>query len=67
MILIFFRGEGRIGIGAQMLGIAQGCFDATIPYLFESIILKNSGWILFFNIDFFFVYLRRETIWHQDW
>jgi len=27
--------EGRIGIGAQMLGIAQGCFDATIPYLFE--------------------------------
>uniref|UniRef100_A0AAF5D3W5 Short/branched chain specific acyl-CoA dehydrogenase, mitochondrial n=2 Tax=Strongyloides stercoralis TaxID=6248 RepID=A0AAF5D3W5_STRER len=26
---------GRIGIGAQMLGLAQGCFDATIPYLQE--------------------------------
>lgn len=25
--------EGRIGIGAQMLGLAQGCFDATMPYL----------------------------------
>lgn len=24
--------EGRIGIGAQMLGLAQGCFDHTIPY-----------------------------------
>lgn len=24
--------EGRIGIGAQMVGLAQGCFDATIPY-----------------------------------
>ena len=23
------------GIGAQMLGLAQGCFDATIPYLFQ--------------------------------
>lgn len=27
--------EGRIGIGAQMVGLAQGCFDATLPYLFE--------------------------------
>ncbi|XP_077257775.1 short/branched chain specific acyl-CoA dehydrogenase, mitochondrial [Temnothorax americanus] len=27
--------EGRIGIGAQMIGIAQGCLDATIPYTFE--------------------------------
>lgn len=27
--------EGRIGIGAQMLGIAQGAMDATMPYLFE--------------------------------
>ncbi|XGW03280.1 hypothetical protein V3C99_014903 [Haemonchus contortus] len=26
---------GRIGIGAQMVGSAQGCFDATIPYLQE--------------------------------
>jgi len=24
---------GRIGIGAQMLGLAQGCIDQTIPYL----------------------------------
>nr|XP_006630588.2 PREDICTED: short/branched chain specific acyl-CoA dehydrogenase, mitochondrial [Lepisosteus oculatus] len=24
--------EGRIGIAAQMLGLAQGCFDNTIPY-----------------------------------
>ena len=27
--------EGRIGIGAQMLGIAQGAFDATVPYLHQ--------------------------------
>lgn len=30
-----FLNEGRIGIGAQMVGLAQGCFDATIPYLLE--------------------------------
>uniref|UniRef100_A0A336KJB0 Short/branched chain specific acyl-CoA dehydrogenase, mitochondrial n=1 Tax=Culicoides sonorensis TaxID=179676 RepID=A0A336KJB0_CULSO len=30
-----FLNEGRIGIGAQMIGIAQGCMDATIPYLLE--------------------------------
>lgn len=30
-----YLNEGRIGIAAQMLGIAQGCFDATIPYLLE--------------------------------
>ncbi|XP_061562197.1 short/branched chain specific acyl-CoA dehydrogenase, mitochondrial isoform X2 [Phycodurus eques] len=24
--------EGRIGIAAQMLGVAQGCFDHTVPY-----------------------------------
>ncbi|KAM4525339.1 short/branched chain specific acyl-CoA dehydrogenase, mitochondrial [Odontesthes bonariensis] len=24
--------EGRIGIAAQMVGLAQGCFDQTIPY-----------------------------------
>lgn len=34
-IAIEILNEGRIGIGAQMLGIAQGCFDATMPYLFE--------------------------------
>jgi hypothetical protein len=27
--------EGRIGIGAQMVGLAQGCFDATIPYTID--------------------------------
>jgi len=27
--------EGRIGIGAQMIGIAQGAFDATIEYVKE--------------------------------
>lgn len=30
-----YLNEGRIGIGAQMIGLAQGCFDATIPYLLE--------------------------------
>ncbi|XP_030190143.1 short/branched chain specific acyl-CoA dehydrogenase, mitochondrial [Lynx canadensis] len=29
--------EGRIGIAAQMLGLAQGCFDHTIPYIKERI------------------------------
>lgn len=27
--------EGRVGIGAQMIGIAQASLDATIPYLFD--------------------------------
>ncbi len=27
--------EGRIGIAAQMLGLAQGAFDATMPYLHQ--------------------------------
>ncbi|KAF2070251.1 hypothetical protein CYY_008434 [Polysphondylium violaceum] len=27
--------EGRIGIAAQMLGLAQGVFDSTMPYLIE--------------------------------
>ncbi|XP_045188501.2 short/branched chain specific acyl-CoA dehydrogenase, mitochondrial-like [Mercenaria mercenaria] len=27
--------EGRIGIGAQMLGLAEGCFNATVPYTRE--------------------------------
>lgn len=30
-----FLNEGRIAIGAQMVGLAQGCLDATIPYLME--------------------------------
>jgi len=27
--------EGRIGIAAQMVGLAQGVYDYTLPYLFE--------------------------------
>ena len=27
--------EGRVGIGAQMIGVAQGALDATIAYLNE--------------------------------
>jgi alkylation response protein AidB-like acyl-CoA dehydrogenase len=27
--------EGRIGIAAQMIGLAQGVFDYTVPYLFQ--------------------------------
>ena len=27
--------ESRVGIGAQMVGIAQGCLDATVPYTLE--------------------------------
>lgn len=27
--------EGRIGIGAQMIGLAQGCFDHSINYVLE--------------------------------
>lgn len=30
-----FLNEGRIGIGAQMIGMAQGALDATIPYTLE--------------------------------
>lgn len=32
---IQYLNEGRIGIGAQMIGIAQGSLDATIPYMFD--------------------------------
>lgn len=34
-IAIEILNEGRIGIASQMLGIAQGAMDATMPYLFE--------------------------------
>jgi alkylation response protein AidB-like acyl-CoA dehydrogenase len=34
-IAIGILNEGRIGIGASCLGIAQGCLDATLPYLME--------------------------------
>ena len=27
--------EGRIGIGAQMVGLAQGCFERTVKYTRE--------------------------------
>lgn len=30
-----FLNEGRIGIAAQMIGCAQGAFDATLPYTME--------------------------------
>ncbi|KAJ2305944.1 hypothetical protein IWW55_001686 [Coemansia sp. RSA 2706] len=34
-IAIEILNEGRIGIAAQMLGLAQGAFDNTMPYLFQ--------------------------------
>ncbi|KCV68405.1 acyl-CoA dehydrogenase [Fonticula alba] len=34
-IAIEILNEGRVGIGAQMLGLAQGALDATMPYLYE--------------------------------
>ncbi|XP_041477493.1 short/branched chain specific acyl-CoA dehydrogenase, mitochondrial-like [Lytechinus variegatus] len=34
-ISIELLNEGRIGIGAQMIGLAQGCMDATVPYIME--------------------------------
>lgn len=27
--------EGRIGIGSQLIGVAQGCLDNTLPYVME--------------------------------
>ncbi|KAJ2909000.1 hypothetical protein GGI21_002319 [Coemansia aciculifera] len=34
-IAIEILNEGRIGIAAQMLGLAQGAFDHVMPYLFQ--------------------------------
>uniref|UniRef100_K3WZZ9 short-chain 2-methylacyl-CoA dehydrogenase n=1 Tax=Globisporangium ultimum (strain ATCC 200006 / CBS 805.95 / DAOM BR144) TaxID=431595 RepID=K3WZZ9_GLOUD len=34
-IAISTLNEGRIGIASQMLGLAQGVYDQTIPYLFD--------------------------------
>ncbi|KAJ2155968.1 hypothetical protein GGF46_005493 [Coemansia sp. RSA 552] len=34
-IAIEILNEGRIGIAAQMIGLAQGSFDNVMPYLFE--------------------------------
>ncbi len=27
--------EGRVGIAAQMIGLAQGAYDAALPYTFQ--------------------------------
>src|SRR5690606_39019812 len=34
-IAIEILNEGRIGIAAQQIGLAQGAFDSCLPYLFE--------------------------------
>ncbi|KAH7344003.1 acyl-CoA dehydrogenase/oxidase [Rhizoctonia solani] len=34
-IAIEILNEGRIGIAAQMLGLAQGAFDLTVPYTYQ--------------------------------
>lgn len=34
-IAIGMLNEGRIGIGAQLVGLAEGCFESTMPYLHE--------------------------------
>ena len=46
--------EGRIGIGAQMVGLAQGCFDQTMPYLFERQQFGKNIFFFFFFPFFFF-------------
>ncbi len=41
---------GRIGIGAQMLGLAQGCFDSAVPYTLQR---KQFGQRIFdFQVNF---------------
>jgi short/branched chain acyl-CoA dehydrogenase len=39
-IAIEILNEGRIGIAAQMLGLAQGAFDLAVPYTYQR---KQSG------------------------
>jgi len=55
--------EGRIGIGAQMVGLAQGCFDATIPYTLERKQFKQSIYdfqVIFLIINFLiYIFLTR--------
>jgi len=34
-IAIEILNEGRIGIAAQMVGLAQGAFDKSVPYTFQ--------------------------------
>jgi len=36
--------EGRIGIGAQLIGVAQGCLDRTIPYVRERKQFNRAVW-----------------------
>ena len=36
--------EGRVGIAAQMVGLAQGCLDETLPYLKERVQFGKSIW-----------------------
>ncbi|XP_038071103.1 short/branched chain specific acyl-CoA dehydrogenase, mitochondrial-like [Patiria miniata] len=36
--------EGRIGIASQMVGLAQGALDSTIPYLMERKQFKQALW-----------------------
>lgn len=45
-----FLNEGRIAIGSQMLGVAQGCFDATIPYTLDRKQFRQS--IYDFQVNF---------------
>ncbi|KAG8753975.1 hypothetical protein FRC12_011361 [Ceratobasidium sp. 428] len=42
-IAIEILNEGRIGIAAQMLGLAQGAFDLTVPYTYQR---KQSGQLI---------------------
>ena len=45
--------EGRIGIGAQMVGLAQGCFDATVPYTLQRVQFGKRIFDFQVNILFF--------------
>lgn len=54
--------EGRIGIGAQMIGLAQGCFDYAVKYTLER---KQFGNRIFdFQVGLVF-FSSRENILHQ--
>ena len=54
--------EGRIGIGAQMVGLAQGCFDATIPYTLQRVQFGKR--IFDFQVCFLkqILYLKKKLI-----
>mmetsp|Transcript_25060 Transcript_25060/g.41283 ORF Transcript_25060/g.41283 Transcript_25060/m.41283 type:complete len:420 (-) Transcript_25060:312-1571(-) len=51
--------EGRIGIAAQMVGLAQGTFDATLPYIMQR---KQFGQPIaeFQGVQFQFAQLRTD-------